>query len=111
MARQFDALEVALELIAAVGPVLDRVAQRDRDLASQLRRATASVPSNISEGAQRRGADRLYHYRIAAGSAAEARTALAIAQSWRYVEPQSLQAPLALLDRVLAMLWRLTHSR
>ena len=69
------------------------------------------MPLNISEGARRVGADRLHHYRVAAGSADEARTALRVASAWRYVAADECAAADALLDRELAMLWRLTHPR
>lgn len=48
---------------------------------------------------------------IAAGSAAETRTAIRIAVAWRYVEIARAIRVDELLDRELAMLWRLTHPR
>ncbi len=50
---KFEALELAFELVVARGHVLPAVQTHDRDLASQLRRAGASVPSCLSEDAQR----------------------------------------------------------
>jgi type II secretory pathway component PulM len=50
-------------------------------------------------------------YRVAAGSAAEVRAALALARAWTFVPPARLATAETLLDRVLAMLWRLTHPR
>jgi four helix bundle protein len=85
------------------------VARRDRDLAEQLRRAATSVPSNISEGAQRTGKDRHHFYRVAAGSAAEVRTQLEVAWAWGYIDTAVIGTALALLDRVIAMLWKLTR--
>lgn len=76
-----------------------------------MRRAAASVVLNIAEGTQRTGKDRLHHYRIAAGSAAEVRSALGLARAWGYVEVAAVATVDVLLDRVLAMLWRLTHGR
>jgi four helix bundle protein len=57
------------------------------------------------------GRDRLHAFRIAAGSAAEARSALAVAQAWGYVSAETYAQANALADRLLAMLWRLTHPR
>jgi len=108
MAYRFEAYEVALELVAVLRPVLDQLAKRDRNLVDQLRRAAASVVLNLAEGARRAGRDRLHFYRIAAGSAAEVRAALAVARAWGNLAPDS--GVEALLDRVLAMLWRLTHA-
>ncbi len=105
----FEVFEVAVELVAALRAPATAIAARDADLARQLRRAASSVPLNIGEGNQRRGGDRVHHFRIAAGSAAETVAALRVAQAWGYAEPDSLQGALALCDRVRAMLWRLTH--
>jgi len=105
----FHAYEVSLEMIGAVGPVIDRIARRDRDLADQMRRAASSVPLNIAEGSRRLGRDRLQCYRIAAGSADELRAALRVAQAWGYVEAPA--PSFELLDREVAMLWRLARAR
>ena len=111
MAGRFQVYEVAMETAAALRPVLEALKRLDRALEDQMRRAVASVVLNIAEGAQRTGKDRLQHYRIAAGSAAEVRSALGLAKAWGYAEVADLEAVDVLLDRVLAMLWRLTHGR
>jgi len=46
---------------------------------------------------------------VAAGSAAEATAGLRIAVDWAYVDDAHAAPGLALLDRVRAMCWRLTH--
>ena len=109
MHKRFDVYEVSLELVGAMRPVVERVKLHDRDLALQLRRATSSVPSNIGEGARRAGRDRTQFFRIAAGSANEVRSELSVALAWGDISAEMIQPALALLDRVLAMLWRLTH--
>jgi hypothetical protein len=48
-------------------------------------------------------------FRIAAGSADEARTALEVAVAWGDLGSERVAPALALLDRVLAMLWKLTR--
>ena len=108
---KFEVYEAALELVVVMRPVLARIAQHDRDMVSQLKRATSSVPANISEGNQRSGKDRLHLLRIAAGSAAEVRSHLAVAQAWGDIDAAAIAPALALLDRIVAMLWRLTHNR
>src|SRR5437016_6021024 len=106
---QFIALEVALELASALGPLLTAVQQHDRDLASQLRRAGASVASCFSEGALRTGGDRQHLFRTAGGSAAEVRTQLQIAVAWSYVADSEARPAIALADRCAALSWRLTR--
>ena len=111
MTNTFHAHEVALEMATALRPCLEALARHDRDLASQLRRAAASVVLNLAEGSGRRGKDRLQHYRIAEGSAGETASALRLARAWGFVDGTTAEATEALLARVRAMLWRLTHTR
>ncbi|MBI2892357.1 MAG: four helix bundle protein [Deltaproteobacteria bacterium] len=54
-------------------------------MAKQMRDATTSIPSNLSEGARRRGKDRTYLPSVAAGSAGEVKTQVRIAKAWRYI--------------------------
>ena len=50
----------------------------------------------LDEGSQRTGRDRFHLYRVAAGSAAEVRTALALATTWGYIaQPQDRPGPRA----------------
>ena len=111
MNEKFHAHEVAMEMATALRPCLEALARHDRDLASQLRRAAASVVLNLAEGSGRRGMDRLHHFRIAAGSAGETESALRLAKAWGFVDGATAEGPEALLARVKAMLWRLTHAR
>jgi four helix bundle protein len=111
MIKGFHAHEVTLAWASALGPALARVAKGDADLARQLRRAVASVPLNLAEGSRRAGKDRIHHYRVAAGSAEEAMSALALALAWRHLEAGDVAASEGFADRLRAMLWRLTHAR
>ena len=49
------------------------------------------------------------HYAIAHGSANELRAAIRTALAWGWIEQADEQ--LAVLDRLLALLWRLNHPR
>ena len=109
MVHPFHVYGAALGLVSGLRPVLGALAKADRSLADQLRRAASSVVLNIAEGNRRTGKDRLHFFRIAAGSAAEARAALEVARAWGMVGAAPVAE--AELDRVLAMLWRLTHRR
>ena len=58
----------------------------DRDLASQLRRASISIPSNIAEGFEKNFDKEFSRYLlIAKGSAGEVRTQLHLAKELNYV--------------------------
>ena len=107
----FDTLEVALELAAALAAPVAKVARRDRELASQMRRAANGIALQIAEARKREGGDRLHLFRVAAGSNSETVTALRLALGWGYVGAGDIAEALALADRLGAMLWRLTHPR
>jgi four helix bundle protein len=55
------------------------------------------------------GKDRRQHYLIAAGSNAEVRAALDVAEVLGYLDATRFSELDALFDRVAAMLYRLTH--
>jgi four helix bundle protein len=105
----FDAFEVALDLVRSLRGPLATLDRRDPSLAQQLRRAAASVPLNLGEGRRRSGKDRLHLWRVAAGSADEVAAGLRVAEAFGHLDGASAAPALGLCDRVLAMLWRLTH--
>ena len=105
----FEALEVSLKAVRSLREPLRTIRAKDPKLADQLRRAASSVALNLSEGRRRIGKDRRYHWSVAAGSAEEAHTCLRVAEAWGDVKQSEINEALQLLDRLLAMLWRLTH--
>ena len=104
-----QAFDVSLELIRSLERPLASLDRRDGDLARQLRRAAASVSLNLSEGSRRQGKDRIHLWRIAAGSADEVAASLRVAEAFGYLQATASAQSLAICDRVLAMIWRLTH--
>ena len=109
MPRRFDLYDVAKNLITALRPVVVRLRQRDRDQALQIKKAANSILSNVGEGSRRQGRDRLQHWNIAAGSAGEVQVQIEAAIAWGDLDPDLTKTALDLLDRILAMLWRMTH--
>jgi four helix bundle protein len=105
----FIAYEVSLDVIKSLRRVLPQIERNDRDLADQLKRAASSVSLNLSEGQRLTKGNKPKHYSIAHGSANEVKAALQTAIAWGWIEDAS--EPLAKLDRLLALLWRLTHPR
>jgi four helix bundle protein len=106
---RFQVLEFAIELASILRQPADVIRRRDPELHRQLRGAANSIGLNIAEGASRSGRDRSYHFRIAAGSAREARTALRLAAAWNDLPPEAIEPALGLIDRILAMLWPMTR--
>ena len=107
----FIALAVSIEVIKSLRKPVAQLARKDTDLADQVRRAASSAALNVAEGSKRSGRDQSYHYRIAAGSCAEVRAALEVANGWGYLDGTDLQAVEALLDRQAALLYSLAHSK
>ena len=103
----FQALDIATEATLAVFAATDGVAGY-ADLIDQARRAAASVALNLDEGTARTGGDRGYHFRVAYGSAREAKRAMLLLDRLGAVDGDEA---LVLLDRVAAMTWRLNRPR
>jgi four helix bundle protein len=100
--------DVAVQLISVLRPLVPQLARSNRDLADQLRRAASSVVLNLGEGRKFHNGNRGKHYDIAQGSANEVKAALDTAEAWGWLETNAEVR--VLLDRLLALLWKLTHS-
>ena len=107
----FIAYEVSLEVIASLRSVVPRIESNDRDLADQIRRAASSVTLNLGEGQRSLKGNKAKHYAIAHGSANEVLSGLRTAVAWGWLEETSVSDAFGKLDRLLALLWRLTHPR
>jgi four helix bundle protein len=105
----FIALDVSYQLIESLVPIVPIIAQNDRQLADQISRAANSISLNLGEGQRSIKGNRHKHYALAHGSANEVKAALFVAKAWRWIDSSS--HALAILDRLLALLWRLTHPR
>jgi four helix bundle protein len=107
----FDAYRAAIELIECLRVLVKKIRMHDRDLTNQITRAASSIALNLAEGRRREKGDRLQLFATAHGSAGEVKAALEIARSWEWVSEDESKPALELLDRVLAMCWRLTHPK
>jgi four helix bundle protein len=107
--NRFIALDVSYELIEALRPPVSIIGNHNRSLADQIFRAASSVPANLAEGQRSEKGNKHKHYAIAHGSANEVKAALYTARAWGWID--SSDRALAVMDRLLALLWRLTHPR
>lgn len=105
----FQVAELSFELIEELRPLVLRIRAVDRALADQLMRAASSVALNIAEGHSSDAGNRRARYFTAAGSADESRAALRVAMGWRHIQVSDAERANVLLDRIIAMLWKLTH--
>jgi four helix bundle protein len=101
--------EVSLQLVEALQPLVSRIRSKDRSLADQLVRAASSVTLNIAEADYSDPGNKRSRLFSAAGSAGEVRAAVALAVRWKYVAREDASVAEQLIDRVIAMLWKLTH--
>ena len=80
-------------------------------LTAQLRKAAASVPSNLAEGSARRtSADFLSFLHIARGSQAEVDTQIRLAMSLGYLPNRSAEELLAQTEEVGRLLTAVIHG-
>ena len=106
---EFIAHSKALEVAGIAIDLVGRLPVSFRSLADQVVRSASSVPANLDEGADRSGKDRLYHWRIAYGSAREVDTHLQLLIGAGAIDPSRSRTALELFDQVRAMTWRLLH--
>jgi four helix bundle protein len=107
--HSWDVFQATLELIRGLRMPLGQLATKDAALVAQIRRAASSIALNLAEGKRRTGRDRLHCWRISAGSAEEVRGSLLVADAWGHIDPKAVAPCLELLDRISAMLHRMTH--
>jgi four helix bundle protein len=106
----FQLEELSLDLITALVPLVPRIKQRDKDLADQLRRAASSIGLNAAEAVFSDPGNRRARLFSAAGSANETRHALRQAIAWQLVDTRDAERALALLKRIIAILWKMTRG-
>ena len=113
-ATRSENLIVTSTAVKAAGLAIDlvmRVPTPLKALGDQVVRAASSVPANLSEGHGRSGRDRLYHWRIAYGSAKEVDVHLRLLVHADAIDRENAEIALALFDEVRAMTWRLLHPK
>ena len=101
-----------MNLLVEVYRIADRLPTRERyGLASQLRRAAVSVPTNVAEGFARRSrGDFARFLTIAEGSLRELQTLLEVVPLIGYVDPQAMQPAIDISHRVGFLTQRLRRS-
>ena len=106
---KFKIVDVALETLGLLRPVLLRIRREDPGLYRQVRDALNSMVLNLAEGEYSDPGTRKARFHSACGSANEARAGVRAALAWGYVGASTCDAGLAQLDRVVATLWKLMH--
>jgi four helix bundle protein len=97
-AQSSSVVEHSLSVVAMARPLVEAVRRRDRDLASQLRRAISSISLNLSEGFGASGGNARVRFETALGSVNEATTGVRLAVAWGYVSDNAVKATLESLQ-------------
>ncbi len=106
----FQVEELSLELIEALVPLMRRIKQKDKGLEDQLRRAASSIGLNLAEAKFSDPGNRRARLFTAAGSAGETQHALRQAVAWHLVAARDAEGALALVKRIIAILWSMTRG-
>jgi four helix bundle protein len=101
--------EYTLQAIELAKPLVDTIARRDRELASQVRRALSSVALNLAEGFGSAAGNARLRFESARGSLYEARAGLRVAVAWGYFSTADAAPVLGVLDRLGARVYGLTR--
>jgi four helix bundle protein len=110
--ERFEAWKVAHELALEVYRISDRWPTCERyELTSQVRRAALSVPTNIAEGAAKRGTRELRRYLdIARGSLSELSYLLRFSRDRGILDLETFEALDELRNRAGKVMWGLYAS-
>ena len=101
---------VILSLVEEVAPLIGRISRSDPDLARQLRRSSAAVALNTTEGMYARGRSRIHSYNIALREMRESYAALEVSMRLRYIGPLSPELEQR-VAHILGTLVRLSFPR
>lgn len=93
-------LEQVLHVIELARPLVAAVGRRDRDLASQIRRALSSVALNVAEGFGTAAGNSRLRFESARGSLYETQAGLRVAIAWGYLSAEEAAPMLEAVDRL-----------
>ena len=109
--RDLDVWHKAMDLAVRVYQATDKFPRSEMSgLASQMRRAATSIPSNIAEGKAIGGLGYPRHLRIAHGSEAELQTQIELARRLTFLVDEDANALLSHASEVGRMLVGLERS-
>ena len=109
--QRLDVYKAALEFIGVVEAIVERLPRGPAYLVDQLQRAATSVVLNIAEGGgEAQSPEKIRFYRMARRSAFECAAILDVLSTQHLADPTELRRGEQLLQRIGAMLTRLTGA-
>ena len=106
-----EVLVHVLVVIRLVRPILVVVARSDRDLASQIRRATSSIGNNVAEGFGTQQGNARVRFETARGSLYEMEAGLQMAAAWGYVADAEIAEALVEIRSLGAHIYGLSKKQ
>ena len=91
-------LEHALQIATLARPLIETIQRKDRDLASQVRRAISSIALNAAEARGNAGGNTRVRLESALGSLYEAQAGIRLAIAWGYFSQTAASEALASLN-------------
>lgn len=110
--KNLDVWKLSLDLVVEIYSLTENFPPEEKfGLTNQLRRASVSVASNISEGSARTSAkERKRFYEIARSSLVEIDIQLVIADRLKFLPPNSIKNVAPMVNSTFAMLTSLKSS-
>ncbi len=104
--KDLDVWRKAIEFVTSIyGITNDFPKEEIYGLTSQIRRAAISIPSNIAEGAARKGRNEFMHFLfIALGSLSELETQLIIATNLKFLDKSNYEKLTNALNEIRKMI-------
>ena len=100
-------LNLMLDAIRLLRPLVTKIERHDRDLGKQLRRAASSAALNLAEATGSDPGTARARLHTALGSVRETRAALQVATAWAYLDPTEASTADDELDHVAAATYRM----
>ena len=91
-------LEHALQIATLARPLIETIQRKDRDLASQVRRAVSSIALNAAEARGNAGGNSRVRLESALGSLYEAQAGIRLAIAWGYFSQVAANEALASMN-------------
>ena len=101
-------LDHAVTVAELARPLVEAIQRKDRDLASQVRRAVNSIALNVAEAHGAGSGNSRLRFESALGSLYEARAGLRLALAWGYFSQSAAAAALEAMDRLGARIYGMT---
>ena len=107
---RYDVLEEAIGVVQLAKPLVAIIGRKDRDLASQVRRAVSSVTLNLGEAFGNAGGNSRLRFETARGSLYEAQVGIRTAIAWGHFGPEQCREILAAMEALGARVYGLARS-